>query len=168
MALRSKRRYGLRKSIPPDPRRLNPGYNAHNHVLDQGNLIYLALITDRIPVIPKFIPSHVLADGHVGDLPFGDVFDVPRLASLIKSPVLEWRDIKTDETPVVEPMGCWAVWPEQQYYESTPREGFYPRNAGLGTFPPSLPCCHSSLIQRTVLSRCFIYQGTQLAQGSSR
>jgi len=97
-------------------------------------LIYLALITDRIPVIPKFTPSHVLVDGHVDDLPFGEVFDVPRLASLIRSPVLEWRDIKIDESPVVESMGCWAVWPEQQYYDPNPREGWYPRNSGLGEF----------------------------------
>ena len=115
--------------------RLNPDLDSNNnHVRNQGNLLYLALITDRIPVIPKFTPSHVLADGHVDDLPFGDVFDVPRLASLIRSPVLEWRDVKMDESPVVESMGCWAVWPEQQYYESTPREGWFPRNSGLGAF----------------------------------
>jgi len=88
--------------------------------------------------VPKFTPSHVLVDGHVDDLPFGEVFDVPRLASLIRSPVLEWSDVKIDETPVVESMGCWAIWPEQQIYDPNPREGFFPRNAGLGAFSFSL------------------------------
>ena len=104
-------------------------------------------MTDRIPVLPKFTPSHVLVDGHTGDLPFGDVFDIPRLSSLIKSPVLEWRDIKIDEQPVTESLGCWAVWPEQQTYEPTPREGWYPRGAGLGGFRFSTPVTRSPLIR---------------------
>jgi hypothetical protein len=84
--------------------------------------------------MPKFTPSHVLTDGHADDLPFGDVFDVPRLSALIKAPVIEWRDVKDDQFPVVESMGCWAVWPAQQQYEPHPREGWFPRKVGLGTF----------------------------------
>lgn len=96
-------------------------------------------------MIPKFTPSHVLVDGHTGDLPFGEIFDIPRLSSLIRSPVLEWRDIKIDEQPVTESLGCWAVWPQQQNYEPTPREGWYPRGAGLGRFCFSAPSyIHSS------------------------
>jgi hypothetical protein len=101
---------------------------------NQGNLVYLALITDRIPVLPKFTPSHVLMDGSVGDLPFGEVFDIPLLSLLIKSPVLEWRDIKIDESPAMETMGCWAIWSAQQPFEHAPREGWFPRGAGLGRF----------------------------------
>lgn len=101
-------------------------------------MIYLALITDRIPVMPKFTPSHVLVDGHADHLPFGEVFDIPRLASLIRSPVLEWSDIKIDEDPVTESMGCWAVWSAQQFYEPTPREGWFPRSSGLGNFRRSI------------------------------
>lgn len=75
-----------------------------------------------------------MVDGHAGDLPFGEVFDIPRLSSLIRSPVLEWRDIKTDQEPVTETLGCWAIWNAQQSYELTPREGWFPRNSGLGIF----------------------------------
>ncbi|KAF9654199.1 hypothetical protein BDM02DRAFT_3182029 [Thelephora ganbajun] len=123
----------FRDNLLPDKQYLTswPSAGWSNDVMAFGNLIYLALITDRIPVIPKFTPSHVLVDGHADDLPFGEVFDIPRLASLIKSPILEWRDIKIDESPVVESMGCWAIWPEQQYYDSIPREGWFPRNSGL-------------------------------------
>ena len=147
----------------PDPCRLNP--NTENGILNQGNMIYLALITDRIPVIPKFTPSHVLLDGHVGDLPFSDVFDVPRLASLIRSPVLEWRDIKIDENPTLETMGCWAVWPEQQNYEPTPREGYYPRNSGLGEFCLSLRSLSSLFIRFLTSCRRLVYDGSSLAEG---
>ena len=80
---------------------------------------------------------------------------MPRLASLIRSPVLEWRDVKTDETPVVESMGCWAIWPEQQFYDPTPREGWFPRNAGLGRSPLfcSAPIlCSSSSLRRADIS----------------
>ena len=117
--------------------------------------------------MPKFTPSHVLVDGHTGDLPFGDVFDIPRLASLIKSPVLEWRDIKIDEQPVTESLGCWAVWPQQQNYEPTPREGWYPRGAGLGG--SAFPLHHPFIPHSTPpLRRHFIHKSPQLAQGDTR
>ena len=130
--------------VSPLSPRLGGDREADTQIRNQGNLIYLALITDRIPVIPKFTPLHVLADGQAEDLPFGDVFDVPRLASLIGSPVLEWRDVKVDEQPVVESVGCWAVWPEQQSEDSGARESWFPPRAGLGGFylsaPPSIRC----------------------------
>jgi hypothetical protein len=37
----------------------------------QINLIYLGLITDRVPIIAEFIPSHI--GGHVPPIPFGQV-----------------------------------------------------------------------------------------------
>lgn len=128
----SERCDGLRKSTSVDVDGLNP--TSVLKYLNQGNLIYLALITDRIPVLPKFTPSHVLVEGRVGDLPFGEIFDVPLLSLLLKTPVLEWRDVKIDEPYVTETMGCWAVWAAQQSYEPGPREGWFPRNAGLGGF----------------------------------
>lgn len=132
----------FRDNLLPDKQYLTswPSAGWTNDVMAFGNLIYLALITDRIPVVPKFTPSHVLMDGHADDLPFGDVFDIPRLASLIRSPVLEWKDVKTDENPVTESLGCWAVWSVQQPFEPNPREGWFPRNSGLDvsfTKPPS-------------------------------
>lgn len=58
----------------------------------QINLIYLGLITDRVAIIPEFIPSHI--GGHVPPIPFGEVFDVPRLRNELGKPVLEWREVK--------------------------------------------------------------------------
>jgi hypothetical protein len=62
----------------------------------QTNLIYLALITERIPVIPFFPPSHI-ADGDYSYGPtinFGEVFDVPRLQREIGIPILEFHQVK--------------------------------------------------------------------------
>lgn len=131
----------FRDNLLPDKQYLTswPSAGWTNDVMAFGNLIYLALITDRIPVVPKFTPSHVLADGHADNLPFGEVFDIPRLSSLVRSPILEWRDIKIDESPTTETMGCWAVWAAQQPYEPAPREGWFPRSSGLDvsfTQPP--------------------------------
>jgi hypothetical protein len=68
------------------------------------NLIYLGLITDRVPVLPVFLPSHYMLNSY-GDehspLPFGDVFDLSHLRKAIKKPVLEWRDIKVRLSSVV-------------------------------------------------------------------
>jgi hypothetical protein len=56
------------------------------------NLLYLADITERIAVIPYFTPTHV--GGSAPPLPFGDVFDLPRLQKEIGRPILEWHQVK--------------------------------------------------------------------------
>jgi hypothetical protein len=76
-----------------------------------ANLVYLAILTNRTAVLGPFVPSHV--GGSAGIVPLSEVFDVPRLNSLLDVPVIEWRDLKwdnvTDETPK-EPIGCWSAW----------------------------------------------------------
>jgi len=90
-----------------------------NDVMTYINLIYLGLITDRVPIIAEFIPSHV--GGHVPPIPFGDVFDVPRLRNLLGTPVLEWRDVKHHNSTFVDDIGCWNIWEAVQYREAYPR-----------------------------------------------
>jgi hypothetical protein len=46
----------------------------------------------RTPVLPPFAPIHVNA--LAGFIPFGDVFDIPRLSEILGLEILEWRDIK--------------------------------------------------------------------------
>lgn len=60
----------------------------------QCNLIYLAILTRRIPVIPPFEPAsqHIGQGGYSRN--FGAIFDVPRLAAELNYPILEWADIK--------------------------------------------------------------------------
>ncbi|KAF9530884.1 hypothetical protein CPB83DRAFT_892162 [Crepidotus variabilis] len=94
-----------------------------NQFMGYTNLIYLAAITDRVPIIPPFAPNpHINVSA--GVLPFGDIFDLEQLSMHLRRPVLEWRDVKDlpkprDSNPfpyVVnspsyspEPIGCWST-----------------------------------------------------------
>ena len=84
-----------------------------------ANLVYLALITERVPIIPPFTPSHVGWD--VTPIAFGDVFDLPRMRKLIGKPILEWREVKKQESETLETLGCWNVWESVQFANAEPR-----------------------------------------------
>jgi hypothetical protein len=62
----------------------------------QMNLIYLAVLTGRVPILPFFTPSHIslISPVDVPDIDFGQVFDVPRLAKALRIPVVEWWQVK--------------------------------------------------------------------------
>ncbi|KAJ7706027.1 hypothetical protein B0H17DRAFT_1035316 [Mycena rosella] len=90
-----------------------------NDVMTYMNLIYLGLITERVPIIPEFIPSHI--GGHVTPIPFGQVFDVPRLRNALRMPVLEWREVKDHNSTFIDDIGCWNVWEAVQYREAFAR-----------------------------------------------
>jgi hypothetical protein len=80
-----------------------------------GNLLYLAVLTGRTPIIPAFAPSHVGATAPL--VPFSEIFDIERLAVALRTPVVEWHEVKDIESEDVETLGCWSVWatvqPEQ-------------------------------------------------------
>ncbi|KAK7058451.1 hypothetical protein VNI00_002085 [Paramarasmius palmivorus] len=99
-----------------------------NDVMAYVNLIYLGLITDRIPVLPVFTPSHI--GGDKPPIAFGDVFDVPRLSKLLGKPVIEWRDIKDPKSEHVDDLGCWSVWASVQG-DPNPRDSQVPIHTKL-------------------------------------
>lgn len=99
----------------------------------QFNLIYLGVITERVPILPPFAPSHVLADGATPEIDFGEVFDIRRMQELMKYPILEWRDVKNVETGLIDELGCWNVWESSQFREAIPRQSPTPENLHLGT-----------------------------------
>jgi hypothetical protein len=80
------------------------------------NLLYLALITERVPVIPYFTPTHV--GGSAPTLAFGEVFDIPRLQKAIGAQILEWHQVKDPQSEVVDTMGCWSVWKAVQSFNT--------------------------------------------------
>ncbi|KAJ8588385.1 hypothetical protein M405DRAFT_740358 [Rhizopogon salebrosus TDB-379] len=90
-----------------------------NDVMTYANLIYLALLTGRVPIIAKFIPSHV--DSRTAPFAFGEVFDIPRLSQAIGSPVLEWHEVKDSESEVLDDLGCWDLWESVQTNDHNPR-----------------------------------------------
>jgi hypothetical protein len=94
-------------------------------------MIYLGTLTDRVPIIPPFAPDHhicqsfailsknnflngLLSASSAGIIPFGDIFDLEHLRDVLRSPILEWRDVKTlphhnpYSTSEIEELGCWS------------------------------------------------------------
>jgi len=88
------------------------------------NLIYLGVLTNRIPIIAMFTPSHI--GGHVPPISFGDVFDVPRLSQAMKIPVLEWYQVKNSSSGEFDEVGCWNIWEASQDREENPRRSSTP------------------------------------------
>ena len=88
------------------------------------------MISDRVPIVGKFTPSHI--GGHHAPIPFGEVFDVPRLRRLLGQPILEWHEVKEDSSEEVEALGCWNVWEAVQDSEKFARGSRVPKDLHLG------------------------------------
>ncbi|KAF8336633.1 uncharacterized protein EI90DRAFT_3046566 [Cantharellus anzutake] len=87
-----------------------------NDFMAYMNLIYLAMMTDRIPIIPPPSFSH-----HVDTrekLYFNQVFNVSSFSASLKWPILDWSEVKTPESEHPDIIGCWSTWergaPEKQ------------------------------------------------------
>ncbi|KAF9074844.1 hypothetical protein BDP27DRAFT_1316061 [Rhodocollybia butyracea] len=85
----------FRDNLKPDVQYITswPGAGWTNDVMTYINLIYLGFITDRVPVLPMFVPSHIVlgATAPVPAVPFGDVFD--------------WREVKDIGSDAVDDIG---------------------------------------------------------------
>lgn len=69
--------------------------------------IYLGMLSNRVPVLPPFVPTHV---GPTNEFYVGDLFDLPRLRKGIRHPVIEWRDVKdTARVDQRETLNCWSA-----------------------------------------------------------
>ena len=97
------------------------------------NLIYLGVITSRVPIVPMFTPSHVRG---ADPIPFGDVFDVQRFIDESGIDIVEWREVKDPDSEVVDDLGCWNIWEVTSSYEPNPRGSFVPLHLRLGRPPP--------------------------------
>lgn len=120
----------FRDNLKPDVQYITswPGAGWTNDVMTYINLIYLGFITDRVPVLPMFVPSHIVlgATAPVPAVPFGDVFDVPRLRNLTGKSILEWREVKDIGSDAVDDIGCWNVWESVQYNDHFPHDYHIP------------------------------------------
>ncbi|KAG8925142.1 hypothetical protein FRC01_010625 [Tulasnella sp. 417] len=69
------------------------------------NLVFLAYMSHRVPIIPPFMPSST----HLGDnapvLQFSEVYDLPHLRETLRWPILEWSDEGVEK----ELLGCWGA-----------------------------------------------------------
>ncbi|KZO99639.1 hypothetical protein CALVIDRAFT_354484 [Calocera viscosa TUFC12733] len=100
----------LTENLKPDVKYISTFVSSGwtNDVMTYGNMLYLALLTQRVPILGPFVPSHLQASA--GYIPFGDVFDIPRMARDMNWPLLEWSDVKDADRGVQEEVGCWSAW----------------------------------------------------------
>ncbi|TFK90807.1 hypothetical protein K466DRAFT_583411 [Polyporus arcularius HHB13444] len=95
-----------------------------NDVMTYANLIYLGSLTDRVPIVAMFTPSHI--GGDAAPIPFGEVFDVPRFNRESGIPIVEWDEVKDPESDVLDDLGCWNIWEAVQLNEHHPRYSAVP------------------------------------------
>ncbi|KAJ7780311.1 hypothetical protein DFH07DRAFT_794576 [Mycena maculata] len=101
-------RSSFRDNLRPDSVYITswPVQEFSNQVVAFTNLIYLALITERVAIIPSFAPFHSTGPAS-SNLAFGEVFDMTRLRNGIGKPLLEWYQVKHPESAVEDVLGCW-------------------------------------------------------------
>ncbi|TFK30925.1 hypothetical protein FA15DRAFT_662992 [Coprinopsis marcescibilis] len=115
----------FRDNLRPDKKYITTWLSAGwtNDVMTYINLIYLGIITERIPIVSVFTPTHI---GNVPPIPFGEVFDIPRLKTIIRAPILEWQEVKKSTSTEIDEIGCWNTWESVQEQEKHPRESSVP------------------------------------------
>ncbi|KAJ7035514.1 hypothetical protein C8F04DRAFT_1037146 [Mycena alexandri] len=96
-------------NLRPDVKYISswPSNGLTNQVIIYMNLIYLGLITDRVPIIPRFIPIDMPPNSP--ELDFGEVFDIPRFQEAVGLPIIHWPQVKVPNSDVVDDVGCWNV-----------------------------------------------------------
>ncbi|KAF7299991.1 hypothetical protein MKEN_01321300 [Mycena kentingensis (nom. inval.)] len=86
-----------------------------NQVIQFMHLIYLARLTERVPILPRFRHEN---GGSSVDIDFGAVFDLERLRNQLRTPILEWKDVKDVDSDKLEELGCWDI--HHKTWESDP------------------------------------------------
>lgn len=103
-----------------------------------ANGIYLAKLSDRIPILPPFAWSAHEDRKEAGYLAFNKVFDVTYLETMLRHPIQEWSNLKTTAEDTTgldevrnpqfendklrasalskvkrEKLSCWSLWAAQ-------------------------------------------------------
>ncbi|KAF9462436.1 hypothetical protein BDZ94DRAFT_1194593 [Collybia nuda] len=97
-----------------------------NQFIGSVNMIYLGTVSDRVPIISPFTPGYHVSRS-AGPLPFGDVFNMSEFRRTLRTPILEWSEIKalaprlsTQRPAVVEQLGCWSTRSRNQQNPTRP------------------------------------------------
>ncbi|KAJ6477222.1 hypothetical protein DFH09DRAFT_1266420 [Mycena vulgaris] len=101
-----------------------------NDMIAYIHLIYLALLTERVPIVPFFRPYYHLTqsvDQRNGpNMEFGQVFDIPRLERGLGKRVLEWWQVKDHDSTTVDVLGCWNIAQATNHFNTGPHEDSMP------------------------------------------
>ncbi|EAU91093.2 hypothetical protein CC1G_03261 [Coprinopsis cinerea okayama7 len=104
-----------------------------NMFISYMHLIYLGFLSDRVPILPPFVPDDHIPQS-AGALPFTSVFKFHHLRQHLRISILEWSQVKRlpglrssnpnslYSNPNVESIGCWSTLPEED------GQFVYPRN----------------------------------------
>ncbi|KIY43900.1 hypothetical protein FISHEDRAFT_77825 [Fistulina hepatica ATCC 64428] len=75
----------------------------------QINMLYLATLSDRVPILAPFAPSDHISS-LTQPLSWHDVFDLPRLRWELRRHILEWDDVKhSGPASQTDSIGCWSI-----------------------------------------------------------
>ena len=77
-----------------------------------------------------FTPSHI--GGHIPPIDVSEVFDLERFQEIVQKPVLEWHQVKSRNSTIVDELGCWNTWEAVQDREAFPRRSWVPIHLKLG------------------------------------
>jgi hypothetical protein len=105
------------------------------------NLIYLGMLTNRIPVLSTFIPSLIVDEESAIPVAFSEVFDIRGLSQALRIPILEWHEVKNisgwprplpNNNEEMDELGCWSVWQAVREAHKDPRNSYIPMLLSLG------------------------------------
>ena len=100
-----------------------------NDVMAYCNMIYLAILTKRVPILARFAPTHV--GNEAGFIPFSEIFDLPRMSKALGIPLIEWGQLKNLTNEPVEDIGCWGT--HTTLFKGGVLHSVSERRYGLGT-----------------------------------
>lgn len=74
------------------------------------NLLYIAQLTQRTAILPPFAPALDHLSAAAGLIPVSRIFDLPRLSAALRVPIIEWADVKNENSTTLDELGCWSIW----------------------------------------------------------
>lgn len=77
-----------------------------NAFISHVNLLYLATITNRIPILPAITPEHL---GKSTSFKFSEIFDLRPLEKALGIEVIQWHEIKDYEAKETDALNCWST-----------------------------------------------------------
>ncbi|CAE6442897.1 unnamed protein product [Rhizoctonia solani] len=87
-----------------------------NQFMEVVSLVYLSILTRRVPVVPAFLAEHFGKATDIAPTPFSDVFDLPYLSEKLGISLVEWHELKRTAyssadgpRPEIEKIGCWST-----------------------------------------------------------